>query len=321
MLKQRKAVVMFLTDGKNDVTPAVLDFCQWLHVQKGYSEATLRAYATDLQQFSVYIRNKSLELEHAEKIEKTHVSAYVANLYRQGLSKSSMARKLASIRAFFRYQLRVQRIQHNPTAGVRNPKQEQKHPTLLNVHEACTLLDNSAVTQTEQKHNLFVQVRDIALAELLYGSGLRVSEALDISVHALDIKSGFLRIVGKGNKERLCPLTEVSKEALYAWLAVRSHLADPHENALFVGVRGKRLDRRHVRRIIEQLCRKAGLTTVISPHGLRHSFATHLLEAGADLRTVQELLGHSRLATTQRYTSLTLEHLIHVYDAAHPRNT
>ncbi len=297
-------------------------FLAWIEIQKGYSKATIQAYATDLAQFESHLHNQQLSLDDCKSIEKKHISQYVASLYRKGIAKSSMARKLASIRAFFNYQVRIKHIAKNPTQGVHNPKQEQKHPKLLNVGQALAILDaDSCLRNIEQKQEHTLQLRDLALIELLYGSGLRVSEALDLQMDALDLRSGFLRILGKGNKQRLCPLTENAVQAIKQWLSVRSHVANAEERAVFVGARGARLDRRQVKRIIKNMCLRAGVEVDISAHSLRHSFATHLLEAGADLRTVQELLGHSRLTTTQRYTSLTLDHLIHIYDDAHPGST
>ena len=160
--------------------------------------------------------------------------------------------------------------------------------------------------------------RDHALAELLYGSGLRISEALGLDVKDLRLEEGVARVFGKGARERMSPLSDTSVTALRAWLEQRGTLAPEHEKALFVGARGGRLDRREAMRRIERLCRNAGVEPV-SPHALRHSFATHLLDAGADLRSVQELLGHQRLTTTQRYTRVSLERLMHLYDEAHPR--
>ncbi len=297
-------------------------FLAWIEIQKGYSQSTIQAYHTDLIQFDKHLQNHALSLENVKSIEKKHISQYIACLYRKNISKSSMARKLASLRAFFNFQMRIKQISQNPAQGVRNPKQEQKHPKLLNVNQAFAILDAENIipsTESQTQSNI-LHLRDIALVELLYGSGLRVSEALDVQIQALDLHSGFLRIIGKGSKERLCPLTESAITAIKNWLNVRGQMANNLEQALFVGARGSKLNRRQVKRIIENLCKKAGVNANISAHSLRHSFATHLLEAGADLRTVQELLGHSRLTTTQRYTSLTLDHLIHIYDKSHPRN-
>ena len=164
-----------------------------------------------------------------------------------------------------------------------------------------------------------LRARDVCLAEILYGSGLRVSEALSLNAGRVRADAEAVRVTGKGGRERLAPLTDSAQAALTAWLALRPLLAAEGEHALFVGSRGKRLNRREAQRIIEALCLQAGLPQPVSPHGLRHSFATHLLEAGADLRSVQELLGHARLATTQRYTHLNLAHLMAVYDKAHPK--
>ncbi len=295
-------------------------FLAWLEVQKGYSKATLAAYSADLEQFFSFLQSHDVNTDDVRRLDKNHVRKFVAHLHKKNLAKSSMARKLASIRAFFVYLVRMRLIEVNPTLGMRNPKQEQKHPKLLNVDQTFALLGASTPQKSciENPVQQALHKRDIALAEVLYGSGLRISEALDMDVLHLDLRLGFIRVLGKGSKERLCPLTEVSKNALQAWLDVRAQVALPQERAVFVGARGARLDRRQAARSMKELCQKAGLDVTISPHSLRHSFATHLLEAGADLRTVQELLGHSRLSTTQRYTSLTLEHLMQVYDTAHP---
>ncbi len=180
------------------------------------------------------------------------------------------------------------------------------------------LTETIAEDATLQEKNRALHLRDICLAEFLYGSGLRVSEALDLDMGR--VQGQVLRILGKGGKQRLVPLTQSAEKALASWLECRKLFAVEGERAVFVGVRGKRLNRREAQRIIAELCRRAGLPEVISPHGLRHSFATHLLEAGADLRAVQELLGHARLATTQRYTHLSLAHLMQVYDKAHPKS-
>ncbi len=299
-------------------------FIHYLAIQKGASEATLRAYAVDIQQFNEFLHTQQLSLEYAENIEKKHITQYLALLYRQAIAKSSVARKLASIRAFFRFQMRIQRLQQDPTVGIRNPKQAQKHPHILGVEQTTSLLGATHGAHTSShkvsSHQCgeILSLRDHALAELLYGSGLRISEALDLDIDRLHTASGFVRVLGKGRKERLCPLTAIAISVLDMWLAVRGQVALSSERALFVGARGARLHRRQATRIIENLCQSAGLDKVISPHGLRHSFATHLLEAGADLRTVQELLGHSKLSTTQRYTSIAMEHIKRIYDKAHP---
>lgn len=192
-------------------------------------------------------------------------------------------------------------------ASMQTPAPESSHEAS---HEASTHASKEAV----------LWARDICLAELLYGSGLRISEALALSFRRVAGHTGHVRVLGKGGKERLAPLTEESAQALERWLALRPQVASQGELALFVGARGAALQRREAQRIIERLCQQAGLPAVVSPHALRHSFATHLLEAGADLRSVQELLGHARIATTQRYTHVSLAHLMQVYAKAHPKS-
>lgn len=300
------------------LSPTIREFLVWIEVQKGHAPSTVRAYAVDLVQFETFLGDAGCDLTRPGEITRRHVQQFLAALFHAGTAKSSMARKLAAVRALFRYLLRTRRIMTNPADGVRNPRQEHRHPRILNVDQAFALLDTPPEPSGDALDDA-LHCRDLALAELLYGSGLRVSEAMALNVDDVDIRSGVLRVMGKGVKERLTPLSDTSVAALSAWLRRRPALAPSREAAVFIGRRGARLQRRQAARIIAGLCARAGLPTVISPHGLRHSFATHLLEAGADLRSVQELLGHSRLTTTQRYTQLTLDHLMRVYDAAHPR--
>jgi len=296
---------------------AFLSYCETRHGQKS---ATRDAYAADLAQFQRYLESQGLSPEQPEHIARRHIQQFLAGLFKAGMAKSSMARKLAAVRAFFKYLLRMRCLQNDPCLAVRNPKQEKRHPSMLNVDQTFALLDTppgASRIQCPKGHAL--AARDNALAELLYGSGLRISEALDLNLPNLDLRAGILRVMGKGAKERLAPLSDQSRASLERWITARALLAPPEEPALFVGARGKRLDRRQAARIIKDLCGNAALPVSISPHALRHGFATHLLEAGADLRTVQELLGHARLSTTQRYTQLTLSGLMKVYDSAHPR--
>lgn len=300
-------------------------FLTWMAVQKGASEATLKAYGVDLAQLADFLRDQSVNLGQPQTVTRRHIQGFLAWLFRKGEAKSSMARKLAATRSFFRFQQRGGRVTENVAAQVRNPRQEKRHPRALNVDETFALLDASSgpagakgpvAGSAEEERTL---CRDLALAELLYGSGLRISEALSLDVDDVQLSSRVLRVMGKGSKERLSPLSDTSYTSLKQWLEERPFLAQSEENALFVGTRGARLNRREAARIIERLCHRAGLSFTVSPHSLRHSFATHLLEAGADMRSVQELLGHQRLTTTQRYTQLSLERLMQTYDQAHPR--
>lgn len=335
-------------------------FLAHLELEKGYSPATVAAYAGDVLQFESLLARQNLSLADPASVTRRQIQQFLADLHRQGMSKTSMGRKLSALRAFFRFCARMRMLTVPPTEGLSNPKTEKRHPDILNVDQTFALLDapiqlkragkkglasgktptsatppeasdvapsgatdNSDAEHTpdqpisEKKHS--IQARDICLAELLYGSGLRISEALALDAGRLSAEAPAVRIMGKGGKERLAPITDTARTALAAWLLLRPTLAAPGERALFVGARGKRLNRREAQRIIEDLCRRAGLPQPISPHGLRHSFATHLLEAGADLRSVQELMGHARLTTTQRYTHLNLAHLMAVYDKAHPK--
>ena len=291
---------------------SVRAFLGWLEVQKGMAAATVAAYDRDLAQFEAWLAQDGLSLDKPATITRKLVQRFVASLHREGLAHSSLARKLSALRAFFRHALRLRSIDADPTAGVRNPKQSIRHPNALNVDQMFALLD----TETGQPE--VIRLRDLALAELLYGAGLRISEALGLNVHDVEPRSGVVRVLGKGNKTRIAPLSDTALLALNNWLTVRQDLAAGTEHALFVGMRGNRLNRRQAARILDELAANAGLPHV-APHSLRHSFATHLLEGGADLRGVQELLGHARLSTTQRYTHVTLDRLMRVYDKAHPR--
>jgi len=300
-----------------DMLEPVEMFLAHLEFEKGYSPATVAAYGKDVLQFEEVLARQGLSLAEPAKVGKRQIQSFLADLHRQGMNKASMGRKLSALRSFFRFCARMRLITALPTEGVGNPKTEKRHPDLLNVDQAFALLGQ--VDHDKAPPSPALAARDLCLAEILYGSGLRISEALSLDAGRLTAESETLRVLGKGGKERLAPLTDSAREALAVWLELRPALAPAGERALFVGVRGSRLNRREAQRIIETLCIRAGLPQALSPHGLRHSFATHLLEAGADLRSVQELMGHARLTTTQRYTHLNLSHLMAVYDKAHPK--
>ncbi|MBR4742133.1 MAG: tyrosine recombinase XerC [Desulfovibrio sp.] len=281
----------------------------WLRAKRGETSATYQAYAKDLEQFFALIsaENCSTDFVH---ISVQQIRHYVAELFHQGMSKKSIARKLAAVRSYFRYLVHEQLITEDPSVDIHNPKQEKKEPRVLNVDEMFAVLE-SGQAQTP------LALRDYALVELLYGTGLRISEALQLTVEMVQ-QVDLLKVLGKGGKERIVPLTDKAKLRLQQWLKVRNCLAKEGVRALFVGAQGKPLNRREAQRITERLSEKAQVNTPLSPHGCRHAYATHLLSAGMDLRTVQELLGHSRLSTTQHYTQISLNNLIAVYDKAHP---
>jgi len=303
---------MSSTAGKNNHGEIVRGFLAYLEVEKGYSAATIRSYSTDLEQFGDYLKRVKRNIEKPERINRDHVRGFLAEMHRRKLSKTSMGRKLSSLRAYFKYLQKHKIVGKNPAAGIRNPKQEKRHPQVLNVDQAVSMME--AVVEPDPEG-----LRDLALIELLYGSGLRISEAINLDLNDMD--SDVIRVVGKGSKERIVPLSDAASGRLRRYMEQRHALLgdDYTEQALFLSARkGKRLDRRQANRIVTKLARLAGLPKDVHPHMLRHSFATHMLEAGADLRSVQELLGHENLTTTQRYTHLDMQRIMQVYDSAHP---
>ena len=256
-------------------------------------------------------------IEPAE-IDSLAIRAFVADLHRRGIARSSVARKLATLRSFFRYLCREGVLQANPAKLVPTPKLPKRLPAYLSVDEVDRLL----VSPSEEDP---AGARDLAILELFYASGIRLSELTGLNVRDMDIRESLVRVKGKGNKERIVPVGSKAIAALRRYLGWRSELvqgakrAMPDPVALFLNRQGGRLSQRGAARIVLKYLNRSGLGPKVTPHGLRHSYATHLLQAGADLRAIQELLGHSRLSTTQRYTHLNLDHLMEVYDKAHPR--
>ncbi|WP_218064789.1 tyrosine recombinase XerC [Desulfolutivibrio sulfoxidireducens] len=290
----------------------VSDFLDYLAGQKGYSPATVAAYAGDVAQFEEHLARRGLTLADPARIAREHVRGFLAELHRLRMGKASMGRKLSSLRGLFRFLQHKKLVPKSPLAGVKNPKGEKRHPGVLNADQAKALVEAGDDLDPRS-------LRDMALAELLYGAGLRISEAVTLDLLDVDLSQGLARVLGKGGKQRLAPMGEAARERLLAYLRVRGAFSPaPGERAFFLGSRGARLNRRQAARILADMSAGAGLPQRVHPHMLRHSFATHLLQAGADLRSVQELLGHSRLATTQRYTHLDLTQIMRTYDAAHP---
>ncbi len=299
----------------NDSVPEpVALFLLYLDAQRGYSPATSRSYEVDLQGLHEFLARRDKSLEAPEAVNRADITAFLADLHRRGLAKSSVCRKLSALRSFFRFLRKRALVEVDPCATIANPKQPKVHPKVLNVDQAFHLVEAEIPFDPEG-------LRDLALAEVLYGSGLRVSEALGLDIADMDLERGVVRVLGKGRKERLAPLTEPAVARLRSYLARRGAFGPhPGEQAVFLGARGGRLGRRQADRIVKELAVAGGVPVAISPHTLRHSFATHMLQAGADLRSVQELLGHARISTTQRYTHLDLAQVMRVYDACHPRS-
>ncbi|MBU3936942.1 MAG: tyrosine recombinase XerC [Proteobacteria bacterium] len=290
-------------------------FRRWLSVEKGYSLKTVESYGRDLAEFASFI-----ETGHdVRQIEPRVVRSFVYAL--NGKNKgSSVARKLSALRTFFRHLLREGIITHDPVAPISTPKQEKHMPVFLTVDEVFSLLE---MPGNEDAFG----ARDRAILEILYSTGVRVAELAALDLERLDSNEGMLRVTGKGNRERLVPVGSPALEALNQYLPQRTLLIRerigrgeaPENKAVFLNHRGLRLTTRSIERIVKMYSQRAGIAARVTPHALRHSFATHLLEMGADLRTVQELLGHVSLSTTQRYTHLNMDHLSEVYDRAHPK--
>jgi integrase/recombinase XerC len=288
--------------------PAAVSFLEYLAVERGASPHTLRSYRSDLIEFTRFLAEEGIG--GLAEADSRAVRAYLARLHQRRLSKATVARKLAAVRSCFRFMARRGVLEGNPARQVRSPRLGRRLPSFLPKDEATQLLDAAPAPGA-------AGARDRALVELLYASGLRVAEGCGLDLDDLDEARRTVRVLGKGDKERVVPVGETALEALAAHLALRGRQRGP----LFQNARGGRLTTRSAHRIVKRMARRAGLGQRVTPHTLRHSFATHMLGEGADLRLIQELLGHSRLSTTQRYTHVSAEHLMRVYDAAHPRAT
>ncbi len=286
------------------------EYLAFLQVEKGLSENSVRAYRSDLRQFQTYLRKRRLNWID---VTADDVAAYLAILEAKSLAPRTRARKTASLRSFFQYLVEEQEMEHNPCAYLPTPRLPQKLPQILNEGEVLALLDAPTLDKP-------TGYRDQAMLEVLYGSGMRVSELVGLDVGDID-QMGFVRCLGKGGKERIIPLGSHALSATFKYIEhARPKLqSDPRETALFLNARGGRLTRQGFWKILRHWAKHAGINRNISPHMLRHSFATHLLRHGADLRAVQEMLGHVDLATTQIYTHLDKGQLRNVYQKTHPR--
>lgn len=297
----------------------ILRFIDYLYIEKNASSATRQNYKADLEQYLDFIKSRyGVEKEEAgiEFLNHKIVREYLMYLQEAGLKKSSTARKLAALRSFAKYLCKQNILEDNPLALVATPKQERRLPKFLYPAEIEALL-NAPDTKNP------LGQRDKAVLETLYASGLRVSELVSLNVNDISLYDDFVKVKGKGDKERLVPLGSKAREAIYIYIEDGRRKLLKHgqeeEPALFLNWRGMRLSDRSVRNIIDKYMREVADNLNISPHVMRHSFATHLLNNGADLRSVQEMLGHVKLSTTQIYTHLTKENIKKVYDNTHPR--
>jgi integrase/recombinase XerC len=301
------------------VDSLIEDYAGYLRHERNVSAHTLRNYVSDLAQFCDFLIERELSLDPAgtpdvQKVDVPVVRAYLASLTK-GHKKSSVGRKLAALKGFFRYLVATHRLEKDPLLLIHSPKQEKALPKFLSVDDVFHLLNHIKVATA-------LDVRDRAILEFFYSTGVRVSELVGLNWSDVEVQLGIVRVVGKGSKERIVPIGAVALRALEDYRSeVRRKWKLPCKgaNAVFVNNRGKRITTRSVARIVEKHLREVGIPIKMGPHGLRHTFATHLLNSGADLRAIQEMLGHTSLSTTQRYTHLNLDQLTAVYDKAHPR--
>jgi len=289
---------------------------QFLHrliAERGYSANTLRAYATDLRMFTKFLAGRNRSVVDATVLD---VRGFLASLQVRGLSRATVARRTASVRSFYKFLLRQGLLKEsNPMSTLRSPRRDQKLPVFLTVSDVNRLM-------RMPERTTWIGRRDVAMFEMLYGGGLRVGELVGLNLADVDVGNAMLLVRGKGKKERIVPCGRTAIETMQSYLAPglgkQPERFDP--NALYLSFRtGLRITTRSVARILTKYVQMASLDSKISPHSLRHSFATHMVQNGADLRAVQELLGHENLSTTQVYTHLSQEHLHEAYESAHPR--
>jgi integrase/recombinase XerC len=284
-------------------------FCTYLDTERNVSPHTLEAYRRDLEQLTDFVCREKGQGATTSDVDHLLLRRYLALLGKRS-KKSTLGRKLAAIRSFFRYLTRLGLLAKNPAELIATPKKEQLLPFHLDIDQATTLVEAPGDTD---KHPL----RDRAILEMLYSCGLRVSELTGLSIGDLDLSGGMVRVMGKGGKERIVPVGSRAVEAIREYLEERGEIAG--SGVLFLNTRGQRINRRSVARIVDAHVMKIAAFKRISPHILRHTFATHMLEGGADLRAIQELLGHASLSTTQKYTHVGIDRLMEVYDKAHPK--
>ncbi len=300
-------------------------FIENLAAEKGYAANTLRAYRRDLEELAAYVAGdpewaqsnpERLAAVRLDQVDALQVRGYLGYLHGRN-QKTTIARKLASIRSLFKHLHKLRVIEENPVEAIQTPKHGKPMPTYLSVDDVFRLLDTI-------KPQGALGLRNRAILETLYSGGVRVSELAGLNTEDVDQRNALIRVLGKGNKERLVPIGQKALDAIAAYRAVlgnpvESQDQDISRGALFLNKDFGRLSTRSIARIVDKFARACGLGVPVSPHAMRHSFATHLLDAGADLRAVQELLGHSSLSTTQRYTHVSIDRLMAAYDKAHPR--
>jgi integrase/recombinase XerC len=288
---------------------AIADFLDYLSHEKRLSPRTVRAYRSDLAALTAFLDARGF-VRGPEALDAGMIRSYLVEIHEQTAARTR-ARKLSCIRSFFRFLVRRGRLKRNVGEEILSPKLPKLLPRALGVDEVFGLLEKEAPADP-------IHIRDLAMIELLYGAGLRAQELVDLDLFRIDLRERKVRVLGKGNKERIVPFGSKALSALERWLEVRATIVSSEEKAVFVSKEGKRLSTRGLRRRLHARVEEVGLERKVTPHVMRHSFATHLLDGGADLRAIQEMLGHASLGTTQRYTAVSVEHLRKVYDSAHP---
>jgi len=290
-------------------------FADYLRIERGYSEHTLRNYISDIIIFFDYLKEKNIDISDVsrlESLEPIDIRGFLASRFKLNKASSNQ-RRLSAIKTLYRFLQKRGLITGNPSEIISSPKTEKSLPKAISVDEVLALIhsiDGSDV----------LDLRDRAMVELMYSSGLRVSELVSINLTDIDLSNATLRVIGKGRKERILPIGSYAVQSVDEYIRKRGELSKSETEALFLNKNGGRITTRSVARIVKKYLHKCAINKNVSPHTLRHSFATHLLGSGADIRFIQELLGHASLSTTQRYTSASIEHLMQIYDKTHPHS-
>ncbi|MCX5843538.1 MAG: tyrosine recombinase XerC [Deltaproteobacteria bacterium] len=305
-----------------DMEKEIENFGIYMEIERNLSPHTKKNYLADVRQFKLFLDAQAISLTHNDTNEEIAIDymvirAFLGSLYRERIKKVTIARKVTALRTFFDYLQRKGKIKVNPARMVQAPKSEKYIPVFLSVDEMVCLLDAKGTPSA-------VGLRDKAIVELFYSSGIRLSELVGLNMEDIDFHQGVMKVRGKGKKERIVPVGVQAITAMTAYLEKRHEILKRNvenglEGPIFISSRGSRLSTRSVARILDKLVILSGLGRKVSPHMLRHTFATHMMESGADLRAIQEFLGHESLSTTQKYTSVTVGRLLEIYDKAHPK--
>tara|TARA_B100001750_G_scaffold203155_1_gene178781 strand:- start:285 stop:1190 length:906 start_codon:yes stop_codon:yes gene_type:complete len=293
----------------NNIKDTIQNFLSYIKTEKRYTKDTLKSYMLDLIKFEEHIRG--LDISSVKQLHANHIQDYIKLLHRKGLSPTSIARKASTIRSMFSYLTKKGIVSFNPSKQIKTPKKAKMLPSILSVEQVnslCNIPPSSSVA-----------IRDKAMVELMYSSGLRLSEITSLDTDSIDFTSKSLLVTGKGKKQRYLPVGRKAIVAVQLWMKVKENYAKSSDNALFINRFGERLSNRSVQTRLNYWAKRLEINCKVSPHMLRHSCATHLLEASGDLRAVQEFLGHEDITTTQIYTNVDFEHLKSVYERAHPK--